>query len=200
MTQNSPNTLTSPTSPIPNPKRPGYEYLLAYQLGLVIQQLTEQFTRRFLTPKDPNLPNPQFRQTQQMTQAARSNPQNVAEGFTQASLKGYIYLAGIARGSNEELGNDYRNFLLQHGYQIWPMGHPKIREFREFRVKWISQISLNTPTLPNDPEEAANLLYTLCQMEGILLRKLVDSLLAKHKKEGGLTERLYHARKTYRGF
>ena len=135
-----------------------------------------------------------------MTQAARSNPQNIAEGFTQESLKGYLYLAGIARGSNEELGNDYRNFLVQHGHQIWPTTDPKIREFREFRVKWISPTTLNTPIIPQNPEEAANLLLTLCQMDGVLLRKLIDSLLTKHQREGGLTERLYRNRKQYRGY
>jgi restriction system protein len=133
-----------------------------------------------------------------MDEASRSNPQNVAEGFTQESLKGYIYLAGIARGSNEELQQDYRNFLIQKGYQVWSMNHQKIPEFREFRVKWISPTTLNTPTLPGNPEEAANMLLTFCQMEGVLLRKLVESLLAKHEKEGGLTERLYRKRKEYR--
>lgn len=106
-TQNSPTTQNPPT-----PTRPGYEYLVAYQLGLVIQQLTEQFTSKWISSQ---------RRRSQVDEASRSNPQNIAEGFTQESLEGYIYLAGIARGSNEELGNDYRNFLLQNGHEIWPM-------------------------------------------------------------------------------
>lgn len=48
-----------------------------------------------------------------MVQAARSNSQNVAEGFSNPSLKGYIKLAGIAYGSNEELTKDYQDFLRQ---------------------------------------------------------------------------------------
>lgn len=179
--------------------RPGYEYLIVYMLGRVIQDLTSQFCQKFLkNPKDPKYPN--HRQIEQMEMAARSNSQNVAEGFTQPSLKGYIKLAGIARGSNEELMNDYEDFLRHRGLSLWPMNHPKVREFREFRVKWTSQNNLNTPTLPNDPTEAANMLYTLCQLEGYLLRKHVDSLIQKHATEGGLTERLYRDRKRFRGY
>lgn len=169
-------------------------------LGVVVQELTEEFCQRFLLPNNPNLPNPNFRQISQMTQAARSISQNIAEGYTQESLKGYIYLSGIAHGSNEELGKDYLHFLKTNKLAVFPKDHPKIRAFREFRVKWISPTSLNSPTLPKDPQLAANMLLTFCQMEGYLLTKLIDSLKEKHKKEGGLTERLYKERKNYRGY
>lgn len=188
-----------PKTPQPPKSRPGYEYLIVYMLGRVIYDLTVEFCQRFVkSPKDPKFPN--SRQIQQMEQAGRSNPQNIAEGSTQESLKGYIYLAGIARGSNEELTKDYQDFLRQRGLPIWPMNHPKIRVFREFRVRWISPNSLNTPNLPNDPTEAANLLLTLCNLEGYLLRKHVASLEKKHATEGGLTERLYQNRKQFRGY
>lgn len=88
-----------------NPSRPGYEYLSAYILGKVIQDLTVQFCNRYISYKS--------RTHDQMVQAARSNSQNVAEGFSNPSLKGYIKLAGIAYGSNEELTKDYQDFLRQ---------------------------------------------------------------------------------------
>ena len=176
------------------PTRPGYEYLVGYMLGKVIQDLTVQFCARWI-PKNS-------RTHDQMTQAARSNPQNIAEGSTQESLKSYIKLAGVAKGSNEELAKDYQDFLRQHNLPTWDKNHPKIREFRAFRVFWVpnSPNTLNTPTLPNDPTEAANMLLTFCNLEGYLLRKHVDSLLEKHEREGGLTERLYQSRKQFRGF
>ena len=133
-----------------------------------------------------------------MVQAARSNCQNVAEGYSNPSLKGYIKLAGIAYGSNEELTKDYQDYLRQRNLPIWSKNHPKIRGFREFRAVWISPNTLNTPNLPNDPTEAANLLLTFCNMEGFLLKKLVASLLEKHEKEGGLTEKMYQKRIEYR--
>lgn len=186
------------TKTIPNlpkiPKtvgRPGYEYLTCYMLGLVIQELTEEFTRLWI--RSP-------RRRMQMDEASRSNPQCIAEGYTQESLKGYIYLSGISHGSNEELGKDFLGYLKKNKLAVWPKDHPKVRGFREFRVKWVSPTSLNTPTLPNDPQEAANMLLTFSNMEGFLLKKLIDSLKEKHKKEGGLTEELYRERRNYRGY
>lgn len=174
---------------MPN-SRPGYEYLSAYILGKVIQDLTVEFCNRYIDYKS--------RTHDQMVQAARSNSQNVAEGFSNPSLKGYIKLAGIAYGSNEELTKDYQDFLRQRNLPIWEKNNEKIREFREFRAFWTSPTSLNTPNLPNSPVEAANMLLTFCNMEGFLLKKLVASLLEKHEKEGGLTEELYRKRTEYR--
>lgn len=142
--------------------------------------------------------NPKSRTHDQMVQAARSNCQNVAEGYTNPSLKAYIKLAGIAYGSNEELTKDYQDFLRQHNLAIWEKNHSKIRGFRDFRAVWLSTTSLNTPKLPNDSTEAANMLLTFCNMDGYLLKKLVASLLEKHEKEGGLTEELYRKRIEYR--
>jgi four helix bundle suffix protein len=179
------------------PTRPGYEYLSAYTLGKVIQDLTVEFCNRFLkNPNDPNFPN--FRQIDQMIQAARSNSQNVAEGYSNPSLKGYIKLAGIAYGSNEELTKDYQDFLRQRNLPIWDKNNVKVRGFREFRAGWRTPTSLNIPNLPNDPTEAANMLLTFCNLEGFLLKRLVASLLEKHEKEGGLTEELYRKRIEYR--
>lgn len=120
--------MRNPNAPnLPIHKRPGYEYLTCYLLGLVIQELTDEFCQKFLTPTNPN-----FRQIQQMTQAARSNPQCIAEGFTQESLKGYIYLTGISHGSNEELTKDFIRFLKKENLPIWPkvdlLNLPKYRK------------------------------------------------------------------------
>lgn len=163
--------------------RPGYEYLSSYVLGKVIQDLTVEFCNLYIDYKS--------RTHDQMVQAARSNCQNIAEGFSNPSLKGYIKLSGIAYGSNEELTKDYQDFLRQRNLQAWSKNHTKVRKFREFRAFWTSQTTLNTPKLPNNPTEAANMLLTFCNMEGFLLKKLVASLLEKHEKEGGLTEALY---------
>lgn len=172
--------------------RPGYEYLIAFMLGKVIQDLTVEFCNCFIDKKS--------RTHDQMVQAARSNPQNIAEGYTGESLKSYIFLAGIAHGSNEELAKDFEDFLRQRKLTVWPKDDPRVGAFRGFRVFWVSSTSQNTPTLPEDPEEAANMMLTFCQMEGFLLKKLVESLKEKHKKEGGLTERLYRKRTEFRGF
>ncbi len=173
-----------------NHTRPGYEYLSAYMLGKVIQDLTVEFCNRYIDRKS--------RTHDQMVQAARSNCQNVAEGYSNPSLKGYIKLAGIAYGSNEELTKDYQDFLRQKNLPIWGKNDPKVRGFRAFRAFWVTPTSLNTPKLPNSPVEAANMLLTFCNLDGFLPRRLVASLLEKHEKEGGLTEKMYKKRIDYR--
>jgi len=106
--------------------RPGYEFLSAYTLGKIIQDLTVIFCNRYIYMKS--------RTHDQMIQAARSNCQNVAEGYSNPSLKGYIKLAGIAYGSNEELTKDYQDFLRQRNLPIWEKNSDKVRGFREFRA------------------------------------------------------------------
>ena len=190
--QNTPKTQAKPNSPANSFSRPGYEYLVTYMLGKVIQDLTIEFCDRWISKAS--------RTHDQMVQAARSNPQNIAEGYTSESLKSYIFLAGIAHGSNEELTKDYQDFLRQRNLPIWEKNHPKIREFRAFRAVWTSLTTLNTPTLPADPTEAANMLLTLCNLEGFLLARQLLSLKEKHRREGGLTENLYRKRKEFRGY
>ncbi len=148
-------------------------------LGKVIQDLTVEFCNRYIDRKS--------RTHDQMVQAARSNCQNVAEGYSNPSLKGYIKLAGIAYGSNEELTKDYQDFLRQRNLPIWGKNDEKVRGFRAFRVVW------KTPT-----SEAANMLLTFCNLDGYLLKRLVSSLMEKHEKEGGLTEKMYSKRIAYR--
>lgn len=137
-----------------------------------------------------------------MTQAARSNPQNIAEGSTNKSLSSYIQLSSVARGSNEELSLDYEDFLRQRGLPIWPKDQQKVREFRAFRVVWQnspnSPKTLNVPSLPTDPTQAANMLLTFCQIEGYLLARHVASLEEKHTREGGFREKLLQKRLDYR--
>jgi four helix bundle suffix protein len=138
-----------------------------------------------------------------MFQAARSSKQCLVEGYTQASLKGYIYMAGIAHGSNEELREDYKDFLRQRNLPIWKKDHPQLG-----RKSWVSRACRDIamgkiptyPTIPTDPTYAANVILDLTIKAGYLLNKLIASLHEKHKTEGGLTERLYRTRKQYRGY
>lgn len=141
-----------------------------------------------------------------MEQAARSGTQNIPEGYKQQSLSGYIRLAGVARGSLEELLKDCLAFARQNKLEIWEKERA-IREIREIGVIW--RILKNTPTLPNNPnfpdlpmdkEKAINLLITLINQANYLIDKLISSLKVKHMKEGGLSEKLYSARKKFRGY
>lgn len=169
----------------------GYKYLKTYQLSTVVYDLTIEFCRRFLSGFEPR------RTREQMIQAARSGKQNIAEGYSEKSLKSYIKLLGVAYASLEELLEDFRDSLRQRKLQIWDKNNPKIREFRGFRVFWDfekSPNSPNTPILPKDPEEAANLILTVGHQCSYLLNKQIESLEKKFVEEGGYTEKLFHKR------
>lgn len=171
---------------MPNSKA-GYEYLLAYKLTVPIYDYTIVFCKKWINYKS--------RTKDQMEQAARSGMQNIAEGNKQESLKGYIQLSGVARGSLEELLNDYLAFARQNQLQIWGK-QQAIRQIGEISKIW--EIIKQNPALPNSPEVAVNLLITLINQANYLLDKLIVSLKEKHMKEGGLSEELLRKRLEYK--
>lgn len=129
-----------------------------------------------------------------MEQAARSGKQNIAEGYTMQSLESYIKLCGVANGSIKELGADFEDFLRQRGFSTWDKSDLRIRVFRDFRAVWVRDNIPNTLNLPNNPEEAANMLLTFCQMESYILNKQIESLKNKFVSEGGCRENLFKQR------
>lgn len=153
----------------------GYKYLSSYILATVIFDLTVQ-----------------------MTQAGRSGKQNIAEGYTMKSLESYIKLLGVADGSFKELASDYEDYLRQNNLELWGKEDSRVRVFREFRAIWVSPNIPNTPNLPTNREESANMLLTFCQMETFLLNRQIASLEEKFVKEGGFRENLFKKRLDYK--
>ena len=168
----------------------GYKRLSTYIFATVVFDLTVKFVRNWINPKS--------RTTDQMTQAARSGKQNIAEGYTMQSLEGYIKLCGVSEGSFKELSSDYEDFLRVRKLSIWPKDDPRIRAFRGFRAGWEKPNIPNTPNLPKDPEEAANMLLTFCQMETFLLKRQIEALKEKFILEGGFRENLFKKRLSQR--
>jgi four helix bundle suffix protein len=177
-------------------KKAGYEYLLAYKVTVPIYDYTALFCKLYIPLTS--------RTRDQMTQAARSGMQNISEGNKQQSLQGYIKLAGVARGSLEELLKDYLAFARQNGVEVWGAERSR-REIREIGKIW--EIIRATPTLPDQPhfpnlptnrELAVNLLITLINQANYFLDKLITSLKEKHMKEGGFNENLYKKRLEYK--
>ena len=121
-------------------KKAGYEYLLAYKITVPIYDYTVVFCERWIDKKS--------RTYDQMTQAARSGTQNIAEGNKQQGLKGYIKLTGVDRGSLEELLNDYLAFARQNKIPI--LSKEKARKIREIGEIW--GIIRENPTLPDNPD------------------------------------------------
>lgn len=164
----------------------GYKYLKSYQLAVIIVDLNVEFVKRWIDRKS--------RTKDQMEQAGRSGKQNIAEGYLEKSLKMYIKLVGVSRGSFGELLEDYEDYVRQHKIPIWPK--EKTRGMREIREIW-ANLSPDTPFIPNlpsNPEIAVNLLITLLNQENFLLDRQIKSLEEKFLKEGGYSEKLFKKR------
>lgn len=168
----------------------GYKNLSSYILATIIYDLNQMFLSRWV--------NPRSRNWDQMDQAGRSGKQNIAEGYAMQSLEGYIKLLGVVNGSFKELGADFEDFLRTKRLNTWNKEDKKARVFRGFRAVWVAPNKPNTPNLPKNPEAAANMLLTFCQMETFLLSRQIDSLKNKFVKEGGFRENLFKKRIEYK--
>ncbi len=174
----------------------GYRKLRSFQAAQAAYDGTVVFCNRFVDRRS--------RTHDQMVQAARSGVQNIAEGSmaSATSKKTELKLTGVARASLEELLLDYEDFLRQRGLRLWPKDSA---EARAVRAKYQSGPSDRSD--PSDPygigtataEVAANTMVCLVNQASYLLGRQLQSLEQRFLQEGGVTERLYHARRQVRG-
>lgn len=192
------------------------KYLLTYRYAEIIHDLTIGFTKSYLMGHLSNLRNfsnlnikADYRQVDQMNQAARSGKQNIVEGVgqTETSKSGEIKLLGVSKASFEELLMDFEDFLRQNNFEIYPLSDSRVAKFRQtaFHLSHLSNLSYlghlkEKPQLPGNPQDDANFLLTLCHQETFLLDKQIKSLMLKFEKDGGIREKLYTARKNKRGY
>ncbi len=173
----------------------GYQDLNAYQMSEHVHDGTVAFCER-LVCKD-------WRMVDQMTQAARSAKQNIAEGSQRSNTsKGTeLKLISVARASLEELLVDYTDFLRQHNLNQWDKDDARAKHIR--RLAYRSNRSYRTYESyieERTPEIAANSMICLVCQTTFLLDQLLRSLAAKFEQEGGFTERLYRVRTHARGY
>ena len=183
---------------------PKHKYLLTYRYSEIIHDLTVSFVQKYVLGSLSSLGSrPDYRSADQMNQAARSGKQNIVEGVGQSatSKKGEIKLLGVAKASLEELLSDYEDFLRQRNLETWPKTDPRVLRFREegFRLSHLSNLGdlgnlKERPVLPENPEEAANFLLTLCHQVTFLLSRQISKAEETFIKEGGYTENLFKRR------
>ena len=103
--------MTHPESFIP--PHGGYEYLVSFQKARIVFDGTVGFCDRFIDKRS--------RTHDQMVQAARSGKQNILEGSQASGIskEAELKLTGVARGSLEELLEDYQDFLRRLRAQVW---------------------------------------------------------------------------------
>ncbi len=172
------------------PPHGGYRKLKSYQTAEIVYDGTAEFCEKWVRS---------WKLREQMEGAARSGKQNIAEGCQDSgtSKKTELKLIGVARGSLEELLQDYEDFLRQRGLQIWPKDHRQARAVR--RLAYERNRSYTTyKTYTTTPESAANTLICLIHQTNYLLDQQLRALEKKFLEEGGFTERLYKERVAWR--
>lgn len=167
----------------------GYKSLAFYQQTTIIHDFTAEFTKLYIDYKS--------RTRDQMDQAARSGKQNIAEGYLQKSVEGKLKLLSVARGSLEELLNDYLDYLRQHNLAIWSKDDPRSLKIRN--------IVYNRYKNYNDykgymapPEGAANTMIILINQTNQLLDQKLRWLEEDFVKNGGFRENLLKKRLQYK--
>ncbi|MBO4619076.1 MAG: four helix bundle suffix domain-containing protein [Victivallales bacterium] len=172
----------------------GYRKLIVYRKSDVIYQGTVAFCRRFL-------PAHGDRTVDQMTQAARSCKQNIAEGSAASgtSKETEIKLTNVARATLDELIEDYLDWLKTHNSAEWPADDARrvaVRDYARENADWADWQEF-FETRP--AETVANLMLTLCHQTRYLLDKMIATQEEEFKKFGGVRERMHAARTATRG-
>lgn len=177
-------------------KFPKYKYLITYRLSEIIFDLVDAFVLKYLS----HLGSLSYLSLKdQILKCARSIKQNIIEGVSEVvSLKSQIKLLGVAYASTEELIADLEDFLRRKNFALYPKNHPKVVEFRRLGTRLSSLSNLNSlgvlkekPALPASPEEATNLILTLCHQLSFLLHRQIKATENKFVQEGGYTENLF---------
>lgn len=171
-------------------KTGGYQSLIVYQQAVIIYDLTVKFTKRYILGESSNLGlKPDYRQADQMNQAARSGKQNIVEGSLERSSKLNINLNSVARASFGELLEDFKDYLMVNSLKLWDKEEPRVQKIRLDRSN-----ETNWSNWTNKPEDFCNLMVTLISRENYLLDQLIRKLEHKFITEGGYSENLFRKR------
>lgn len=190
----------------------GYFWLDTWVLANVIQLATQDFCIRYLNHTN----DPCGRQFDQMTQAARSAPANIAEGNSRhsTSKETEMKLTDVARATLSELANDYLNWLLRQECIPWSVNSPEYQVVNsvhldrpDYKDDVLHKSSIHilaqkhkfdTWLNSSDSVTAANCLLVLCNRLILMLGRQIERQLETFRAEGGFTEGLTAERLTYR--
>ncbi len=194
--QRRPSPSLKSLSPLPPgdadgfiPPHGGYQKLLSYHKALVVYQATLHFCDRFIDKKS--------RTHDQMVQAARSGKQNILEGsqFSGTSKEFEIKLTNTARASQEELLEDYRDFMRARRIEEWTPDHRYALRLRRLnRTPGANYDTFKKGIEHPDPAICANVIVGLIKVTCYLLDQQLRRLEQDFLKEGGLRERMTRAR------
>jgi four helix bundle suffix protein len=171
------------------PPHGGYKKLFSYHKALVVYDATRCFCDRFIDKKS--------RTPDQMIQAARSGKQNILEGSQASgtSKETELFLTGVARSSQEELIEDYRDFMREHRIEEWSPDHPYARRLSQLsRIPGANYDTFKKGFEHPDPAICVNVIVGLIKVTCYLLDQQRGRLEQDFINEGGLRERMTRAR------
>ncbi len=174
-------------------KQINWNELYFYQKSDVVYQLSFVFCDRFIhLYKD--------RTRDQVIQAARSCKQNIVEGLADGvtSVEMQIKLLNVARASLKELKEDFEDYLKSRHLRIYSASdveyasmlgycryHNKLKDYEPYFQQWTD-------------ETMCNYGVTLCHMIDKMMMSFLEKLDNEFVTNGGIRERMYNARNTYR--
>ena len=166
-----------------------YTELRFYKRSDVLYQLTQVFCQRYL-------PRYGDRTVDQMVQAARSTKQNIAEGSTdgQTSTETELKLLGVARGSNQELLEDYQDYLKRKGMTEWFGRNERFDRLHLFCKEHTLWDDYRPLMERMNDEELANMAICLCHQVDKAMAKYIELKDREFTTEGGIRERMTAAR------
>ena len=141
------------------------------------------------------------RTVDQMTQAARSCNQNIAEGSAAAatSKETEIKLTNVAKASLDELFEDYEDYLKSNKRLRWPRDDEKYAAARKMAIDhpdW----DFWQPIFESRPAETiCNLQMTIIRQTQSLLNGMLERQESEFRQFGGIRERMHAARTAARG-
>ena len=132
-----------------------------------------------------------------MVQAARSGKQNILEGSQASgtSKETELKLTNVARASQEELLEDYRDFMRENRIEEWTAAHPYARRLRQFnRTPGANYETFKKGVEHPQPAICANVIAGLIKVTCYLLDQQLRRQEQDFLKTGGLRERMTRAR------
>lgn len=176
------------------PPHGNYEELLSFQKAEVVYDLTFRFAHKYLSKGD--------RTIDQMIQSARSGKKNILEGSKAAltSTETELRLTNVARGSLEELLDDYKDYLRARDLPLWD------KDSKE--AQYVRRLGRQTPQTyelyreffeTRPPVVVANIAICLIHQTNYLVDQQIRRMEKDFLKNGGLRERMTRARLEVRG-
>lgn len=165
-------SYTSNTSYMSYASKPhgGYRKLEAFKMAEIVYDFTVNFYKTYKSYMT-------YRTWVQMEQAARSGKQNIAEGSQRAAMSPHTerQLIDVARASQQELLEDYHDFLRIKKLPLWEKDDSRAVAIRRLAYKTNKTYTTYKFYMTN-PESAANCAICLINQTNYLLDRLLSSL------------------------